>query len=69
MRELRSKGVGPWPEGQVATLVIKLEGQEMPLMNGGPVELSMERGKVMSPWTLGTAPRSWEGGPIHPGAR
>ncbi|WP_164018002.1 VOC family protein [Pyxidicoccus trucidator] len=34
--ELRSKGVGPWPEGKIATIVIELEGQEMTFMNGGP---------------------------------
>ncbi|MCY1019300.1 VOC family protein [Pyxidicoccus sp. MSG2] len=36
VKELRSKGVGPWPEGKIATLVIELEGQEMTFMNGGP---------------------------------
>jgi predicted 3-demethylubiquinone-9 3-methyltransferase (glyoxalase superfamily) len=27
--ELRSKGVGPWPVGKIATITIELEGQEM----------------------------------------
>jgi predicted 3-demethylubiquinone-9 3-methyltransferase (glyoxalase superfamily) len=36
VKELRSKGVGPWPEGKIATIVIELEGQEMTFMNGGP---------------------------------
>ncbi|MFP2904789.1 VOC family protein [Pyxidicoccus sp. 3LFB2] len=36
VKELRSKGVGPWPVGKIATLVIELEGQEMTFMNGGP---------------------------------
>ena len=34
--ELRSKGVGPWPEGKIATITIELEGQEMVFLNGGP---------------------------------
>ena len=34
--ELRSKGVGPWPEGKIATISIELEGQEMTFLNGGP---------------------------------
>ena len=34
--ELRSKGVGPWPVGAIATITIELEGQEMVFMNGGP---------------------------------
>lgn len=34
--ELRSKGVGPWPEGAIATITIELEGQEMVFLNGGP---------------------------------
>ena len=34
--ELRSKGVGPWPAGKVATITIELEGQEMVFLNGGP---------------------------------
>lgn len=33
--ELRSKGVGPWPEGKIATIAIELEGQEMVFLNGG----------------------------------
>lgn len=36
VKELRSKVVGPWPVGKIATLVIELEGQEMTFMNGGP---------------------------------
>jgi predicted 3-demethylubiquinone-9 3-methyltransferase (glyoxalase superfamily) len=35
--EVRSKGVGPWPEGKVATVTIELEGQEMVFLNGGPM--------------------------------
>lgn len=34
--ELRSKGVGPWPEGSIATITIELEGQELVFLNGGP---------------------------------
>jgi len=34
--EVRSKGVGPWPVGQIATITIELEGQEMVFLNGGP---------------------------------
>lgn len=34
--ELRSKGVGPWPAGKVATVTLELEGQEMVFLNGGP---------------------------------
>ena len=34
--ELRSNGVGPWPEGKIATITIELEGQEMVFLNGGP---------------------------------
>jgi len=34
--EVRSKGVGPWPEGKIATINIELEGQEMVFLNGGP---------------------------------
>src|SRR3569623_144412 len=34
--ELRSKGVGPWPVGKIATTTIDLEGQEMGFLNGGP---------------------------------
>ncbi len=33
---LRSKGVGPWPVGKIATITIELEGQEMVFLNGGP---------------------------------
>jgi predicted 3-demethylubiquinone-9 3-methyltransferase (glyoxalase superfamily) len=33
--ELRSKGVGPWPVGKIATITIELEGQEMVFLNGG----------------------------------
>jgi len=36
VNELRSKGVGPWPVGGIATITIELEGQEIVLMNGGP---------------------------------
>ena len=31
--EVRSKGVGPWPEGKIATITIELEGQEMVFLN------------------------------------
>jgi len=34
--ELRSKGVGPWPVGKIATITLELEGQEMVFLNGGP---------------------------------
>jgi len=34
--EVRSKGVGPWPEGKIAIITIELEGQEMVFLNGGP---------------------------------
>ena len=34
--EVRSKGVGPWPVGKIATVTIELEGQEMVFLNGGP---------------------------------
>jgi predicted 3-demethylubiquinone-9 3-methyltransferase (glyoxalase superfamily) len=33
--EVRSKGVGPWPVGGIATITIELEGQEMVFLNGG----------------------------------
>ena len=36
--ELRSKGVGPWPAGKIATITIELEGQEMIFLNGGPAQ-------------------------------
>src|ERR1700748_3310392 len=36
--ELRSKGVGPWPVGKLATITIELEGQEMVFLNGGPAQ-------------------------------
>lgn len=36
--ELRSKGVGPWPVGKIATITIEIEGQEMVFMNGGPAQ-------------------------------
>ena len=36
--EVRSKGVGPWPAGAVATITIELEGQEMVFLNGGPYQ-------------------------------
>ena len=35
LAELRSKGVGPWPVGKIATITIELEGQEMVFLNGG----------------------------------
>jgi predicted 3-demethylubiquinone-9 3-methyltransferase (glyoxalase superfamily) len=34
--ELRSKGVGPWPAGDLATIEIEIDGQAMTFMNGGP---------------------------------
>lgn len=34
--ELRSKGIGPWPAGEIATISIELEGQAMTFLNGGP---------------------------------
>jgi predicted 3-demethylubiquinone-9 3-methyltransferase (glyoxalase superfamily) len=34
--ELRSAGVGPWPEGAVATIAFELDGQEFTALNGGP---------------------------------
>ena len=35
--ELRSKGgPGPWPKGEIGTITIELEGQEMMFLNGGP---------------------------------
>lgn len=34
--ELRSKGVGPWPAGAIATITIELMGQRVTMMNGGP---------------------------------
>jgi predicted 3-demethylubiquinone-9 3-methyltransferase (glyoxalase superfamily) len=36
--ELRSSGVGPWPEGKIATITIDLMGQEMTFLNGGPAQ-------------------------------
>jgi predicted 3-demethylubiquinone-9 3-methyltransferase (glyoxalase superfamily) len=36
LNEVRSKGVGPWPAGHVATVTIELEGQEIVFLNGGP---------------------------------
>jgi predicted 3-demethylubiquinone-9 3-methyltransferase (glyoxalase superfamily) len=38
LEEVRSKGVGPWPVGAIATITIELEGQEMVFMNGGPFQ-------------------------------
>jgi predicted 3-demethylubiquinone-9 3-methyltransferase (glyoxalase superfamily) len=38
VEELRSKGVGPWPAGKIATITIELEGQEMVFLNGGPAQ-------------------------------
>jgi predicted 3-demethylubiquinone-9 3-methyltransferase (glyoxalase superfamily) len=34
--EVRSKGVGPWPEGALATITLELEGQQVTFLNGGP---------------------------------
>jgi predicted 3-demethylubiquinone-9 3-methyltransferase (glyoxalase superfamily) len=34
--ELRSSGIGPWPPGEIGTITIELEGQEMVFLNGGP---------------------------------
>ena len=36
--EVRSKGVGPWPAGAIATITIELQGQEMVFLNGGPAQ-------------------------------
>jgi predicted 3-demethylubiquinone-9 3-methyltransferase (glyoxalase superfamily) len=36
VEELRSSGVGPWPEGQIATITIELAGERMTFLNGGP---------------------------------
>ncbi|HEY8997321.1 MAG TPA: VOC family protein [Edaphobacter sp.] len=36
LAEVRSKGVGPWPVGKIATITIELEGQEIIFLNGGP---------------------------------
>ena len=36
LNELRSSGVGPWPEGHLATIEIELLGQKVIFMNGGP---------------------------------
>jgi predicted 3-demethylubiquinone-9 3-methyltransferase (glyoxalase superfamily) len=36
--ELRSSGVGPWPEGKIATITIEVMGQEMTFLNGGPAQ-------------------------------
>lgn len=38
LSEVRSKGVGPWPVGKIATITIELEGQEMVFLNGGPAQ-------------------------------
>ena len=38
LNELRSKGVGPWPEGAVATITIELLGQQMTFLNGGTAQ-------------------------------
>jgi predicted 3-demethylubiquinone-9 3-methyltransferase (glyoxalase superfamily) len=38
LEEVRSKGVGPWPEGKMAIVTIELEGQEMVFLNGGPAQ-------------------------------
>ena len=34
--EVRSNGVGPWPEGAIALVTIELMGQQMTFLNGGP---------------------------------
>ena len=34
--ELRSTGAGPWPVGEIGTITIELEGQEVVFLNGGP---------------------------------
>lgn len=34
--ELRSSGLGPWPEGKIATITIEVLGQPMTFLNGGP---------------------------------
>ena len=34
--ELRSKGIGPSPEGKIVTVSIELEGEQMIFLNGGP---------------------------------
>lgn len=34
--EVRSQGVGPWPAGEIATITLEIEGQEMVFLNGGP---------------------------------
>ncbi|MDE1163202.1 MAG: VOC family protein [Acidobacteriaceae bacterium] len=34
--ELRSSGIGPWPEGKLATITLELEGQQVVFLNGGP---------------------------------
>jgi predicted 3-demethylubiquinone-9 3-methyltransferase (glyoxalase superfamily) len=36
IEELRSSGVGPWPEGELATITIELMGQAVTFLNGGP---------------------------------
>jgi len=36
LSEVRSKGVGPWPEGKIATISIEIEGQHVTFLNGGP---------------------------------
>lgn len=36
VKEVRSKGVGPWPTGHIATIQIELQGQPMIFLNGGP---------------------------------
>ena len=38
LHEFRSKGVGPWPAGKVATITIEIEGQETVFLNGGPTQ-------------------------------
>ena len=38
LHELRSSGVGPWPEGKIATITIELMGQAMTFLNGGPAQ-------------------------------
>ena len=39
LHELRSSGVGPRPEGKIATITIELMGQPMTFLNGGPAQV------------------------------
>lgn len=36
--ELRSAGVGPWPVGEIGTITLELQGQEVIFLNGGPAQ-------------------------------